>query len=84
MKKHINRTKAIMLLALTLACLIGTQLMAIQGNLFLVAELCVDNNVVSNVIAGVGLASSVGIDVAAAVLCVNPWLGIGLAAAYGA
>jgi hypothetical protein len=81
-----NRMKlrAIGLLAIALAGMVGTQIAAVQSNLFLAAEIGCSNETGKIVLGVTGLVTSVGVEAAAIILCVNPWLGLGVAVAYGA
>jgi hypothetical protein len=84
MKRQLTRTKATLLLVLALACLIGMQLASTQGNAFLVGEFYAQNDTAKKVMACTAIISGVGVEVAAALLLANPFLGIALGAAYAA
>jgi hypothetical protein len=77
-----NRAKAVLLLALSLTCLIGIQLAATQGNLCIAAEFGCKSEAGRAVLAVTGLVSGIGVEAAGIILCVNPWLALGIGAAY--
>lgn len=77
-----KRTKAALLLILSLTCLMAVQSAATQGNLFLAAELGCQDETGKTVMAITGFVSGIGVEAAGIILCVNPWLSLGIAAAY--
>ncbi len=85
MKVRCSRIKAVLLLVLTLSCLIGTQLAVTQGNMFAIADIFIEDGTVANYVLTVtGWVSAGGVEAAAIILCVNPWLGLGLGLSYAA
>lgn len=77
-----KRAKAALLLILSLTCLMAVQSAATQGNLFVAAELGCKDETGKAVLAITGFVSGIGVEAAGIILCVNPWLSLGIAAAY--
>lgn len=77
-----KRTKAALLLVLSLTCLMAVQSAATQGDLFVAAELGCKDDTGKTVLTLTGLVSGIGVEAAGILLCVNPWLALGVGAVY--
>lgn len=78
------KAKATLLLVLSMLCLISIQFASASGNLCVAAELGLEDETGKAVLAITGLVTGIGVEAAGILLCVNPWLGLGVAAAYAA
>jgi len=77
-----KRAKAALLLVLSLTCLMAVQSAATQGNLFVAAAFGCGNETGDAVLAITGFVSGIGVEAAGIILCVNPWLALGVGAVY--
>jgi hypothetical protein len=77
-----NRTKATLLLGLSLIMLVIVQSAAAHGNLCIAAEFGCEDETGRIVLALTGAVTGLGVEAAGILLCVNPWLGLGMGAAF--
>jgi hypothetical protein len=77
-----DRKKASLLLALSLTLMVILQFAAAPGSLCLAAEFGCNDYSARTVLAMTGTVSGIGIEAAGILLCVNPWLGLGVGAAF--
>jgi hypothetical protein len=76
------KAKAVLLLLLSVVCLVSLQLASASGNLCVVGELACDNATGKAVMAVTGAVTGAGVEAAAILLAVNPWLGLGVGIAF--
>jgi hypothetical protein len=77
-----NRTKAFLLLVLSLTSMVVIQFTAVHSNLCIAAELGCEDETGRAVLAITGTLTGMGVEAAGILLCVNPWLGLGVGAAF--
>ncbi|MFH1572695.1 MAG: hypothetical protein ABIG68_01860 [Acidobacteriota bacterium] len=75
---------ASLLLVLSFSGLLAGPLAAAHSRLCLAATFYCDSDAGDAVLGITGLVSGIGIEAAGIILCVNPWLALGVGVAYGA
>ena len=79
-----DRAKALLLLVLCVTSMASAQFAAAYGRLCVAAEFGCHSDVGSAVLAVTGFCSGVGVEAAGILLCVNPWLALGIGASFAA
>ena len=77
-----NRTKATVLLILSLTVMVFIQCAGAHSKLCLAAAFGCEDETGDAVLAITGTITGLGVEAAGIILCVNPWLGLGVGAVF--
>jgi len=77
-----NRVKATLLLVLSLTLMVFIQCAGAHSNLCVAAAFGCEDDTGEAILAITGAVTSLGIEAAGIILCVNPWLGLGVGAVF--